>query len=70
MEALLRSVEKTMENFVTFMKVTADAFDSIGQVIAQQQSNITTLEFWCGGLSVLFVALTICVSHHIWSSRK
>jgi hypothetical protein len=70
MEALLRSMQRTMENFVEFMKVTAEAFESLGKVIAQQQSNITMLEFWCAGLSVLFVALTIWVSHHIFSAKK
>jgi len=70
MEALLRSMQRTMENFVEFMKVTAEAFESLGNVIQHLHNSITTLQFWCGGLSVWCVVITIWVSHHIFSAKK
>jgi len=63
MEALLRSVEKTMENFVTFMKATAEGFELINKVIESQQETIHMLEFWCVGITVWLVILS-------WRSRN
>ena len=70
MEALLRSMQRTMENFVEFMKVTAEGFETLGNVIQHLHNSITTLQFWCGGLSVWCVVITILMSYHILSTRK
>lgn len=63
MEALLRSVEKTMENFVTFMKATAEGFELMTKVFEKLQNEIYMLGFWCLGITVWLVILS-------WRSRK
>jgi hypothetical protein len=63
MEALLHSVEKTMENFTLFMNTTVTGFELMGKVFEKLQNEIYILGFWCLGITVWLAALS-------WRSRK